>query len=68
VQARAAASSTPVANTSTLPIGTPQASAQIVGLAVLALGVALAVTRLSVRKRPVPGGPAQDSKGKDDAS
>jgi hypothetical protein len=60
-QAKAAASSTPVANTSTLPIGTPQASAQIVGLAVLALGVALAVTRLSVRKRPAPG-------GKDDAS
>jgi hypothetical protein len=42
----------PVANTTALPEGAPIAGAQIVGLAALALAFVLAVTRLSIRRRP----------------
>jgi hypothetical protein len=42
----------PVADTTTLPEGAPIANAQIAGLAALALAVVLAVTRLSIRRRP----------------
>jgi hypothetical protein len=42
----------PVADTTALPEGAPIADAQIAGLAALALAVALAVTRLSIRRRP----------------
>jgi hypothetical protein len=41
-----------VANTSALPLGAPVVSAQLIGLGVLALAFVLAVTRLSVRRRP----------------
>jgi hypothetical protein len=44
----------PAANTATLPLGTTVAGAQIVGLGALALAFVLAVTRLSLRKRPAP--------------
>jgi hypothetical protein len=42
----------PVAEASALGLDSPVLTAQVAGLAVLALGVLLAVTRLSVRKRP----------------
>lgn len=42
----------PVANTEALPIGTPVMDAQFVGLAALGVAFLLAVTRLSVRRRP----------------
>lgn len=46
-----------VANTSALPLGAPVVGAQLVGLGVLALAFVLAITRLSIRRRPVPAGP-----------
>ncbi|HEX4832059.1 MAG TPA: hypothetical protein VH478_13305 [Trebonia sp.] len=42
----------PAANTEALPIGTPVVDAQLVGLAALGVAFLLAVTRLSVRRRP----------------
>jgi hypothetical protein len=42
----------PVADSATLPLGTPVVGAQIVGLIALALAVILAITRLSIRRRP----------------
>jgi hypothetical protein len=51
-RASAKAGSRAVANTTALSEGAPVAGAQIAGLAALALGIALAVTRLSVRRRP----------------
>jgi hypothetical protein len=41
-----------VANTTALPEGAPVIGAQIAGLSALALAFALAVTRLSLRRRP----------------
>jgi hypothetical protein len=49
------ASSRPVANTSALPESAPVVGAQLIGLGALALGFVLAVTRLSIRRRPGPG-------------
>lgn len=46
-----------VANTQALPIGTPVVDAQLAGLAALGVAFLLAVTRLSVRKRPATAGP-----------
>jgi hypothetical protein len=46
------ASARTVANTSALPLGAPVVGAQLIGLAVLALAFVLAVTRLSIRRRP----------------
>jgi hypothetical protein len=43
-----------------LPLGTPVVTAQVVGLIALALAFMLAVTRLSLRKRP--GRPASTAK------
>lgn len=47
-----------VANTSALPLGAPVVSAQLIGLGVLALAFVLAITRLSVRRRPAVAAPA----------
>ncbi|MBV9857065.1 MAG: hypothetical protein JOY82_21530 [Streptosporangiaceae bacterium] len=47
----------PVADSATLPLGTPVLGAQLAGLAALALAVALAITRLSIRRRPAPKQP-----------
>jgi hypothetical protein len=47
------ASASTVANTSALPLGAPVVGAQLIGLGVLALAFVLAVTRLSIRRRPV---------------
>ena len=47
----------PAASTSLLPLGMPVVTAQIIGLAALALAIMLAVTRLSLRRRP--GNPGQ---------
>jgi len=44
----------PVANTSALPAGAPVVGAQLAGLAALALAFVLAVTRLTIRRRPTP--------------
>jgi hypothetical protein len=41
-----------VANTAALPLGAPVVGAQLVGLSVLALAFVLAVTRMSIRRRP----------------
>jgi hypothetical protein len=41
-----------VASTSALPLGAPVVGAQLVGLGVLALAFVLAITRLSIRRRP----------------
>lgn len=41
-----------VANTSAMPLGAPVVGAQLAGLGVLALAFVLAVTRLSIRRRP----------------
>jgi len=49
----------PVANTQALPIGTPVVDAQLAGLAALGVAFLLAVTRLSVRKRPATAGPGK---------
>jgi hypothetical protein len=46
------ASAKTVANTSPLPLGAPVVGAQLIGLGVLALAFVLAVTRLSIRRRP----------------
>src|ERR1700761_4945911 len=47
----------PVADSSRIPLalGSSEFGAQIVGLIVLLLGVAIAVTRLSIRRRSTPG-------------
>jgi hypothetical protein len=42
------------ADASTLPLGMPVVDAQIAGLVALAIALGLAVTRLSVRRRPIP--------------
>lgn len=44
----------PVANSSPLPLSAPVLGAQLAGLAVLALAFVLAVTKLSIRRRPKP--------------
>jgi len=44
------------ASTSALPGGAPVVGAQLAGLAALALGCVLAITRFSIRRRPVPAG------------
>ncbi len=49
----------PVADTSALPEGAPVVGAQLAGLAALALAFVLAVTRLSIRRRPAATPPAQ---------
>jgi hypothetical protein len=48
-----------MADTSALPEGTSVIGAQLVGLIALALAFILAVTRLSIRKRPATTGPAK---------
>jgi hypothetical protein len=55
----------PVADTSAFPEGEPIANAQLAGLAALVLAFVLAVTRLSIRRRPAAKpepGPDPDSK------
>jgi len=52
----------PVADTSALPEGASVVDAQLAGLCALALAFVLAVTRLSIRRRPTPAKPATDSK------
>jgi hypothetical protein len=49
----------PVADSSRIPLalGSSEFGAQIVGLIVLLLGVAIAVTRLSIRRRGTTTGP-----------
>jgi len=42
----------PIANTAALPEGAPIIGAQVAGLLALALAFLLAVTRLSIRRRP----------------
>lgn len=42
----------PIANTAALPEGAPIIGAQVAGLLALALAFVLAVTRLSIRRRP----------------
>jgi hypothetical protein len=60
----------PVADTSALPEGAPVVGAQLAGLAALALAFVLAVTRLSIRRRPATTAPAaeatQDTPAKDE--
>jgi hypothetical protein len=51
----------PVADTSALPEGAPVVGAQLAGLAALALAFALAVTRLTIRRRPVPAKAGPDA-------
>jgi hypothetical protein len=53
----------PVAETSALPEGAPVVGAQLAGLAALALAFVLAVTRLSIRRRPAstPPTPTPDN-------
>jgi hypothetical protein len=51
----------PLANTSALPEGAPVVGAQLVGLAALALAFILAVTRLSIRRRPTSTPPGPDT-------
>jgi len=53
------ANAKPAADTSALSLGTPVVGAQLAGLGALAVGFVLAVTRLSVRKRPTPKTPAE---------
>lgn len=48
----------PEADTTTLPLGTPMVAAQAAGLIALLLACVLAVTRLSVRRRPAPKPPS----------
>ncbi|MGD0560244.1 MAG: hypothetical protein ABSA93_35410 [Streptosporangiaceae bacterium] len=52
-------SAEPAADTTTLPLGTPVVGAQIVGLGALALACGLAVTRLSLRRRPAQKKPEE---------
>ena len=49
----------PIANTSALPEGAPVIGAQLAGLAALTVAFVLAVTRLSIRRRPTK--PTQDA-------
>jgi hypothetical protein len=58
-------STTPVANTFALSQGASVVGGQLVGLAVLALGLVLAVTRLSVRRRPARKSAAEPAKPAD---
>jgi hypothetical protein len=51
----------PVADTTALPEGAPIAGAQIAGLGALALAVVLAVTRLSIRRRPRTAKPGAET-------
>jgi hypothetical protein len=53
----AAKGAQPVADSSRIPLalGSSEFGAQIVGLIVLLLGVAIAVTRLSIRRKSTPG-------------
>lgn len=59
------AGTTPVANNSALPLGAPVVGGQLVGLGVLALAFVLAISRLSVRKRPAPVSAAEPGKPAD---
>lgn len=56
-------SARPVANSEALPIGTPVVDAQLAGLGALGVAFLLAMTRLSVRRRPagVPAGSGASS-------
>jgi len=56
----------PEANVSLLPLGMPVVTAQVIGLVVLALAAMLALTRLSLRRRPTPA--ARASALNDDAA
>jgi hypothetical protein len=58
-------STTPVANTSALSESASVVGGQLAGLGVLALGLVLAVTRLSVRKRPARASAAKSGKPAD---
>jgi hypothetical protein len=58
-------STTPVANTFALSQGASVVGGQLAGLAVLALGLVLAVTRLSVRRRPRRASAAESAKPAD---
>jgi hypothetical protein len=58
-------STTPVANTFALSQGASVVGGQLAGLGVLALGLVLAVTRLSVRKRPARASAAESGKPAD---
>ena len=58
-------STTPVANTFALSQGASVVGGQLVGLGVLALGFVLAVTRLSVRRRPARASAAGSGKPAD---
>jgi hypothetical protein len=51
----------PVADTTALPEGAPIVGAQIAGLGALALAVVLAVTRLSIRRRPGAAKPGPET-------
>jgi hypothetical protein len=48
------------ADASTLPLGMPVVDAQIAGMVALTIALGLAVTRLSVRRRPLPERPHKD--------
>jgi hypothetical protein len=50
-----------VANTSALPEGAPVVGAQLAGLVALALAFILAVTRMSIRRRPTATPPGEDT-------
>jgi hypothetical protein len=51
----------PLANTTALPEGAPVVGAQLAGLAALALAFILAVTRLTIRRRPTATPPGEDT-------
>lgn len=51
----------PAADSTTLPLGTPVVGAQIAGLGALAVAFVLAITRLSVRRRPATPKPPEES-------
>jgi hypothetical protein len=53
------ANARPAADTSALSLGSPVVGAQLAGLGALAVGSILAITRLSVRKRPTQKPPAE---------
>jgi hypothetical protein len=57
----AKANTRPVANTSALPEGASIGGAQIAGLAALGLAIVVAITRLSIRRRPAT--PPEDQPG-----
>jgi hypothetical protein len=50
-----------IANTSALPEGAPVVGAQLAGLVALALAFILAVTRMSIRRRPTATPPGKDT-------